>query len=281
MARTLPDAARSLLHHGRQAHVVVASANGPHVTPELFGWSDGRVWFAVAATTLKAKVLARRPEAGVVVATQGRSLLLSGPVERMDVLDPLPLVAHPGRTLGALRAGVRYGVRNAADLVAFVGDAASGKLGRRLPPRRVLFALDPAAGACVENDVVVEAWGAWEGLDTTVVAHPAPGGVPAVVAVDGAVGLPGRWFPERVQAQVPPGLLGLVERPSMFPLGVVVDDYGAPGPAAKQGTLLRGTGRVTDPAAGVITVVPDRIIDWDGVEVSGRPAWLDDPGRLP
>jgi hypothetical protein len=195
MVAPLPDAALSLLHHGRQAYVVVPSANGPHVTPELFGWSGGRVWFAVAGTTLKAKVLARRPEAGLVVATQGRTVLLSGAVERHDPRDPVPLLRHPVRTLGALRAGARYGVRNAADLVAFVGDATSGKLGRRLPPRRVLFALDPSAGALVENDVVVASWGQWSGSDRSAVAHPRPGGVPAVVAVGGTVGLPARWYP--------------------------------------------------------------------------------------
>jgi hypothetical protein len=43
----------------------------------------------------------------------------------------------------------------------------------------------------------------------------------------------------------------------------VVDEYGAPGPAAKAGTLLRGTARL-DPS-GRVEVEPERETEWQGV----------------
>ena len=52
-----------------------------------------------------------------------------------------------------------------------------------------------------------------------------------------------------------------VER--MEHVGIVVDDYVAPGPAAKEGTLLRGTGTLRP--GGRVEVEPDRTTDWHGV----------------
>ena len=55
----LPDDLTSTLKEGRQAYVAVPSKQGPHVTPELYAWSDGRLWFAAAAGTVKSNVLKR------------------------------------------------------------------------------------------------------------------------------------------------------------------------------------------------------------------------------
>jgi hypothetical protein len=266
---SLPDTARSILAEGRQVHLAVPSNHGPHVTPDLYGWSDDRLWFAVAASTLKAKVLRRDPMAGAVVSAAGSSVVLRGPVERFDLLDPVGLATSACSLPRAARAALGYTVRNAPDLVAFVRDTATGRLGRGLPPRRVLFSLAPVGAAVVENDEVVDRLGTWPVQTSTVRRLPA-GGEPAVAALPHLLALPGRWFADDLRFHVAPELLAAADVAGEFPMSVVVDRYNDPGPAAKEGTLLRGTGRVTGP--GAVTIDPDRLVEWDGVATAATPA---------
>jgi hypothetical protein len=266
---SLPDAALSILAEGRQVHLAVPSKHGPHVTPDLYGWSDDRLWFAVAASTLKAKVLRRDPTAGAVVSVAGSSVVLRGPVERFDLFDPVGLARGACSLPRATRALAGYTVRNAADLLAFARDTASGRLGRRLPPRRVLFSLAPTGAAVVENDEVADRLGTWP-VHTSAVRRLPTGGEPAVAAFPGLLALPGRWFPDDLRLHLNPALLAAADVDGEFEMSVVVDRYSEPGPTAKEGTLVRGTGRVTAP--GVVTVDPDLLVGWDGVATEATPA---------
>ena len=271
MALELPEAVLGTLQEGRQAYVAVDSKNGPHVTPEVYTWSDGRLWFAAASTTLKAKVLAERPGAGAVVNVGGRTVMLAGQVAGFDPRDVRGLADRTGELPAAARAMGRFTVRNAPDLLAFFGDAVTGKLGQDPPPLRVLFALERARAALVENDAVAGCWG-WSGDPGGNGQAPPAGGERAVAALPGPVAVPARWFADDRRLHVPPPLLGMLGLDDGFPLGVVVDDYTAPGPAAKQGVLLRGRGRLADPAAGVVEVRTDRVVEWDGIETSSHDA---------
>ncbi len=47
--------------------------------------------------------------------------------------------------------------------------------------------------------------------------------------------------------------------------------YHRPGPAAKAGTLRRGTARPTG-RPGVLAVEAERVVEWDGIETTSRPA---------
>src|SRR3954453_19293905 len=105
----------STLAVGRQAHVAVSSPRGPHVTPELYAWSDGRLWFWFATSTLKSRVLAERPEAAALVSAEGRSVLLQGRVDVVDVRRPATLLSGPRRGLRISRGLGAYLLRNAAD----------------------------------------------------------------------------------------------------------------------------------------------------------------------
>lgn len=272
MPPTVPDSALGLLHEARQAHVVVPSRGGPHVTPELFAWSEGRIWLAAASSTLKVRVLRRNPKAGLVIVAPGRTVTLSGPVQLFDALSPLSLVGSAFAIPSAVRSLLRYGVRNAPDLIAFAGDALTGKLGWRIPPRRVLIAITPERGAYLENDAVVEGWGSWAAAAGDLATAAPAGGVHAIAGLTPSMGVPARWFAEEGHLWVPPSLLELSEVGPTFPLSVVTDDYGAPGPAAKAGTLLRGTGQVEDVEGGLVTFTAEREVEWDGVDTSARPA---------
>jgi hypothetical protein len=271
MPLALPDIVTSTLEEGRQAYIAVPSKHGPHVTPELYAWSGGNLWFAVASSTLKAKVLAKDPAAGVSVSIRDRSVVLRG---RVDVLDPRQVGALAKEVRGlpeAARALARYTVRNAPDLLAFAGDTVAGKLGRRLPPMRLLLRFEPTHAALIEADAVVDAWGGWSSPAESDSTDLPAGGQPAVVGLPGPVALPARWFDDDQLLRFAPGALELLDLEPSFPLGVVVDEYTAPGPAAKQGTLLRGKGRLGDQPA-TIEVEGDRLVAWDGVETSSTDA---------
>jgi hypothetical protein len=246
----LSDDAVSVLAEGRQVYVAVASDNGPHVTPELYAWSRDRLWFAAATSTLKAKVLTRDRVAGAAVMAGGRAVVMHGDVEVFDPRDPASLLTRFTQLPDVVRALGGFTIRNAHDLMAFAGDAVTGKLGARLPPARMLFALTPSRVGVVGNDAV-----------------PA-GGQAAFVAVPGPVPLPARWFADERRAFVAPALLDAVGAGDEFPAGIVVDEYGAPGPAAKQGTLVRGTARRDGERPGWLDVDVERVTEWDGVATS-------------
>jgi hypothetical protein len=89
------------------------------------------------------------------------------------------------------------------------------------------------------------------------------------VALPGPVAVPCHWFEQEHHVRVPAGVRELADLPRTFPLGVVVDEYGAPGPAAKAGALLRGRGRWADDP-NTIDVEPERVVTWDGVETASE-----------
>jgi hypothetical protein len=271
----LPDDVVGTLHEGRQAYVAVAATSGPHVTPELYAWSGGRLWFASATTTLKTTVLRREPHGAAVVSAGGRSVLVRGHIDAFDARHPLELARRAPAFAAASIAWADYVLRNAPDLVAFALDALSGRLGRRIPPLRVLHALTPASVAVVEGGDVTDRWGHWKGRPATARRRTGrqgggtamtPGGRPAVAAVPGPLALPGRWDDADDTFRMAPALAALVGLPRRFPMSVVVDEYVSPGPAAKEGTLLRGEARLVPAAPGTIALDPERAVEWRGVD---------------
>jgi hypothetical protein len=273
----LPVSLVSTLAEGREAYVAVAAKDGPHVTPELYTWSSGRLWFAAATSTLKANVLPREESAGAVVTAAGRSVVLTGEVTAFDPRDPVGVVRRAGELPRATNAVLSFTVRNAADLLAFGRDVVTGRLGLRPPPARALYALRPTSAALVENDALVGCFGDWscdptEGTDDGAV--PA-GGEAAVAAFPGAAAFPGRWFPDTCRLHVAPAALQLLGLDGTFAISVVVDEYTAPGPAAKRGTLVRGVGHVDGTEPGFVAVEVERVIAWDGVRT--RRALARDP----
>ncbi|HVF75007.1 MAG TPA: pyridoxamine 5'-phosphate oxidase family protein [Acidimicrobiales bacterium] len=256
-----------VLAEGRQAYVTVAASGGPHVTPELYAVDGGRLWFFAAAGTLKARLLPRRPSVAVLVRAGGRAVAMVGEVAAFHPAA-LPPMAD---VLRAPAAVARYSLRNAVDLAGFASDLARGRLGWRVPQVRVLFSVRPTGVALLDGFAVREQWGSWPGscgsAASTDVAQSSAA-VGAVVALgwgDGSLlALPGRWHQDDSRAQVPTDLLALAAAPSPVDAAVVVDDYGAPGPAAKRGVMLRGSAVVEDD--GWLTVDADRTVLWDGIE---------------
>ncbi len=140
---------QSVLNEGRQAHVAVVSKDGPHVTPELYAATRNDIWFLVAATTLKARVIPKNDRISALVRAGGRAVLLSGTPATYDVRSPNDI----GRAVTdaeVAKALSGFLLRNAGDLAAFAKDTLTGRLGRKLPPRRVLIRLRPTRAALLD-----------------------------------------------------------------------------------------------------------------------------------
>ena len=261
---------RSVLNEARQCHVAIVTKDGPHVTPELYAVARDTLWFAVAATTLKARVLPDLPRAGAIVRAGGRSVLLSGQVRTYDVRSPAD-VGRAVRDTDVARALAGFVLRNAGDLAAFARDTVTGRLGIRVPPRRVLVRLRPTRAALLDGTAVRAAVGDWPGRPPETTGEALRGTRYAVVGwlgPDGPVALPARW--DEQCAYVPAAAASLAGLPREAPACVVVDDYGRPGPAAKSGRLLRGTGRLDGDGRASIEI--RKITSWDGVETATRRA---------
>lgn len=265
----MPSSVVEALAEGRQAHVALDLSSGPQVTPNLYAWSGDRLWMAAASTTVKAKVTDDSPTpACVVVRLPGRDVVLSGSLESFDIRKPVDLAKRLGDLPDATVGALRFGLRNAADLLAFAGDALAGRLG--VPPPRVLLSLTPDAALLLENDAIVESAGPHvhngEGCGTIPT-----GGTRVVAAFPGPVAVPARWFADEANLRVTSQLVDLFDLERTTPVAVVSDEYTAPGPAAKRGLLLRGEAVPTS-TAGSFDVTVCREVEWDGVEVTASDA---------
>lgn len=258
---------RSVLDEGRQAYVAVVSKDGPHVTPELYAVAGDDLWFLVAATTLKARVIGDNARVSALVRSGNRSVLLSGSATTYDVRNPSDI----GRAVtdkNVAKALTGFVLRNAGDLAGFGRDLLAGHLGRNVPPRRVLIRLRPTRAALLDGTALVARDGDWPGDVTNARPETLRGTADAAVGwlgPDGPVALPARL--DGQTAYVPLVATALAKLPAEAPACVVTDDYGRPGPAAKTGTLLRGTGRLD---GGAMTIDVAKTTEWDGIKASTR-----------
>ncbi len=258
----------SLLTEERQAYLSVQGKGPPHVTPMLYGLGHGRFGFFAEAGTLKTRILSDHEGAGVLVRRRRGLFLASGTARLVDLLSPRSLVRGRNELpLGALLTA-SFTVRNAIDLVAFVRDALQGQAGSP-PMRRALVTFEPERALFVSPGEL-RTWGEWPGSPLDDGAGHEHAHLDVELAVETSAGplpLSGRWDPEREQVEIPRWLTDTVGFEG-GPVAIVVDDYGAAGPAAKQGMLLKGESRIVErrPDVLVLAVDTERVAACDGVD---------------
>ena len=94
------------------ADVAIDAPGGPHVTPVLHAPAGGELWFLLGRRSLKARVLRRRPGAGVLLRAGERALVMSGELRAVELRAPLGTRQARRLALAPL-AGFSYSARNA------------------------------------------------------------------------------------------------------------------------------------------------------------------------
>ena len=139
MTDTLAPEFTSVLAEARQLYVGLESRKGPHVTPELYAWSDGRLWFAVATSTLKARVLGTGQRVAGVVSAGGRMPWSKASSKCSTRAGPRAAAADA--LYRAPPEHWRHSVcATAPTCWASRGDAVAGALPSRIPELRILIA---------------------------------------------------------------------------------------------------------------------------------------------
>jgi hypothetical protein len=278
---------------GRASHAYLAveTGGGPHVTPVLFGVTADRLWFVIARSTLKARMLEKRPGVGVLIDDGKSALVIRGDASLLDPRRPRDLAVRLSELARAPLAIPAYGLGNPAELLAFARDAARAPA-RAAPPNLALVSVRPGAIEIVPSptvemrrrtrppggDATGDSLRGWAQRLSDVPQEAAalalaPG--PAVLGwltPGGPLAIPAAWEPERARARVPWAVLA---RAGALPDGsacLCLDADSGKGPAAKDGVLLRGPGHIAAQGdMGLVSIEPDRVTYWTGFETGTVP----------
>jgi hypothetical protein len=284
-----PDDLSRVLATAEHVYVAVRARSGPHVTPELFTVSGGRILCVTAASTLKAKILRRRPLASIAAVSDDRLLTALGTVEVLDPASPTTALAAPALAAQAPLAVARFLRDNAAELAGAAVQAVTGQLGRPLPPRRVVLAITLTAATLVDGDTVTVDDG-WDPPSADVVAEDTDDSdVPDLsalsadlrdLAVSGSavvgwtrldgtpLALPATWDADRSVATVPTSLFRSSGGAVTSQACVTFDRWTGYGPSGKQGLMLRGVGQARGGDRSTqLSLTVTRASHWDGIDV--------------
>jgi hypothetical protein len=257
------------------AYVAIETASGPHVTPLLFAITATRLWFVMARTTLKVKVLRKRPAVGLVIDGGASALVVRGEAAVLDPLRPRDLAAKLAEVARAPLGSASYGLHNPLELMTFARDAA--RVPGRAQPNLALVSVRPLAIEVVagrkpaEPQPDEEPLASWSerlegvpGIAARLVPVPGPA-VLAWLTPQGPVAVPAQWDPaSSTAADVAWPLLERAGAPSEGKACLCLDGSHGKGPIAKYGVLLRGTGRGGED--GRAAIAPDRVTWWDGFD---------------
>jgi hypothetical protein len=277
----------STLAGAEHVYLAVRTKSGPHVTPELFTTSGGQIVCLTSAVTLKAKLLRRDPVVGLAAFGGTGAAIAAGTATVVDPASPATIADAPLAAVAAPLGVARFVRDNVAELSGAALDALVGRLGRPLPPHRVLVAVVPTAVAVLEVHelTVSEGWTSSppapddddhddEGLDVDALPDDVQRLVRTGDAVvgwltdDGApLALPVRWDADDGVATVPSALFEACGAAPRSPACVTLDTWTGYGPSGKQGVMLRGDGVArTEDAVTRLVLDATRATRWDGVE---------------
>ncbi|MBA2279977.1 MAG: hypothetical protein H0W25_01900 [Acidimicrobiia bacterium] len=283
-----------LLDAAPQVYVGVRTKRGPHVTPELFATSGGRIVCLTAVSTLKAKRLRTDPLAAVAFPLGGCWLLGLGTAAVVDPASPLSALREPGAATASSLGVARFVRDNARELAGAVADYFTGRLGGALPPHRVVLAITPLALALVDGDGGVVEHDGWLSLEHTPddevdgdadadgVEPPDLDALPDDLAAmaqpgeavlgwsrsDGSpLALPARWAPDEAEVTVTSELFDLCGAGASSAASLTFDTRTGLGPSGKRGVMLRGDGRAERRGDDTVVALDvDRVTHWDGID---------------
>lgn len=261
------------------AHVAIETASGPHVTPVLFAESAGRIWFVVARSTLKARVLARRPRAAILLREDERSVMVRGDVRLLDPLRPMTWTQTPHALASAPFGLQSFAFRNPRELFGFALDTFEAR-GGPMAGGLLLAALEPVAVATVERGVPAQTGSAKgrislpRGIPREVAQLPRSSreAVLGWIGSDGPVVLPARWEPGASSAVVARGAADFAQLNGAAKACIAFDAADRRRPTGKRGVMLRGQGKARRRGkATEVRLEIDRASWWIGFETGTTP----------
>ncbi|HUS23291.1 MAG TPA: hypothetical protein VMZ66_14905 [Aeromicrobium sp.] len=271
-------------------YVAIRSASGPHVTPELFTVSGGRILCLTSAAALKTRRSKNGGLVGLCASSATGSVVLTGSVEVVDPTSLRSALAAPSAALQAPLGVARFVRDNVSEMVGATIDTMAGRLGRPLPPHRVVLAFTPKAALVTEAGAVRfdEGWDVVAEPGTTALDDgdepppihltEIPGELgdlavsgPAVVGwfrTEGApIALPVQWDADQLVARLPLAVFEACGASMSGPACITFDGWTGYGPSGKQGVMLRGAGTASRDGETVrITMEIGRASYWDGTE---------------
>ncbi|MDQ6696168.1 MAG: hypothetical protein M3Z46_01755 [Actinomycetota bacterium] len=272
-----PDVATELtaaLAGAAQVYVGVSTSGGPHVTPELFTVAGGRIICMTAAPTVKSRRLRRHRSVACAIRSDTRCVSLVGRATVIDPASPATLLRAPRRAVTASLDAAHFTAANLVELSGAAVDLLTGRLGRPIPPHRVVIIIEPQAAAITDRATVRSESGWAELSPAPSDAAPAAGAgraaasrgrseLPDVAALpDGLAGLTSAgqtvvgwnrvdgtplafaaaWDHERAVATIAAELFDLIGAARASSACAAFDAWSGFGPSGKQGLMLRGTG---------------------------------------
>jgi hypothetical protein len=261
------------------AHVAIETASGPHVTPVLFAESAGRIWFVVARSTLKARVLARRPRASILMREDERSVMVRGQVRLLDPLRPLTWTQAPHAWASAPFGLQSFAFRNPRELFGFGLDTFEAR-GAPMAGGLLLAALEPVAVATVVGEAPAQTTSAKgrislpRGIRREVAQLPRSSrdAVLGWLGPDGPVALPARWEPGTSSALVGREAADFAQLKGAAKACIAFDAADKRRPTGKRGVMLRGQGRARPRAKTTeVKLDVDRATWWIGFQTGTTP----------
>ena len=300
-----PPEFERVLERGAFCSIAAETARGPHLTPLVFTWSDGRVWVTTSRGSVKARAWRTNPRVAGLVRDEARAVTFTGRAAAYDVLDPSTWIRTAARMPEVTAASIRFTAKNARFFAGYAVDARRVPLAWT-PPGRVFVEIVVERAALLDDGEVRALWGEWDASHPTTEAFRARrGGTDAFAALPppvrnglggsgqaaiaiagqrGTVVLPARW------AEDGPDLYAAMPRESLAlagasggaaPVALVVDRASWWRAREMIGAMAQGVGQV---------FLPDRLrsggrsaeekVRRTGADLEGAALVRIHPGRL-
>lgn len=209
-----PPEFQRILEHGAFCSIAAETTRGPHLTPLVFAWSDGRLWVTTSRGSVKARAWRTDPRVAGLVRDEARAVTFNGRAATYDVLDPSTWIRTAARIPAVTAASIRFTAKNARFFAGYAVDARRVPLAWT-PPGRVFVEIVVERLALLDDGKVHALWGEWDashptagdfrarrdGTDAFAALPPAVrrglgGSGQAAIAIAGPQGtvvLPARW----------------------------------------------------------------------------------------
>lgn len=161
MSLPLPKEMARILERGSFCYVATRDTRGPHLTPMVFVFSDGKLWVTTSRGSVKARTFARDPAVAGLVHFADAALSFTGRARTFDLLDAATWGPAVREAAAITVAAARFTRKNARFFAGYAVDARHVPLSWT-PPGRVFVGIELERAAVVDDGGVRDTWGDWK-----------------------------------------------------------------------------------------------------------------------